>query len=368
MSAVDRPLEWFPTQRAMWGLPSRKRPHQPDVLNLKSCELLQPRVLDWFQERLTALRASEIVAYPTCQAAIGAVAGYFDRPTSEVMLSPGTDHAIRVLCEALCAPAGRLVIADPHFDGWSRYATQYGFRLHAVAMPDRSPMTVTALVDAMHDGGQAVVVLTQPDGITGQLYGRDEVAELAAAVEAHGSVLVLDTCYLAFADGGASTVTTGRNVVRINSFSKSFGLAGARVGAVLADPPMIGYLARWSADGMISGLSLRLLILALDDPATFAAAWHEVWAARAALDAGLTESFPEWRSRPSGANFVAFDLPPDDARDVHATLLSSGIRTRLLSGLPGFPGGIRISSPSLDAVDRVLAATPFTRTRGEAMT
>jgi histidinol-phosphate aminotransferase len=364
VNTVDPPLEWFPTQRAMWRLPSRQRPHQPDVLNLKSCELLQPRVLDWFQERLTALRASEIVAYPTTQAAIGAVAGYCDRPTNEVMLSPGTDHAIRVVCEALCAPAGRLVIADPHFDGWSRYATQYGFRLHAVAMPDHSPMTVAALVDAMHDGGQAVVVLTQPDGITGQLYGRDEVAELAAAVEAHGSVLVLDTCYLAFADGGASTITTGRNVVRINSFSKSFGLAGARVGAVLADPPMLDYLARWSAEGMISGLSLRLLILALDDPATFDAAWNEVRVARGVLEAGLAE----WRSRPSGANFVAFDLPPDDARDVHASLLSSGIRTRLLSGLPGFPGGIRISSPSLVAVDRVLAATPFTRTRGEAMT
>lgn len=352
----------------MWQLPTRARPYQPDVLNLKSCELLQPRVQQWFQARLGSLSAADIVSYPTCQAAIGAVAEHVDRPLNEVLLTPGTDHAIRVVSEALCAPAGRLVIADPHFDRWARYAAQFGFQLDAVPMPDSAPMSVAALIERLRAGGQAVVVLTQPDSITGQLYRRDEVAELAGAAEAHGSVLVLDTCYLAFADDGADTVVSGRNIVRINSFSKSLGLAGGRVGAVLADPSVIDYLARWCADGMISGLSLQLLILALADPATFGAAWAEVRAARTALGDGLTETLPGWQARPSGANFVAFDASPDSAADVHDALLSAGIRTRLLSGLPGFPGGIRIATPSIGAADRVLAAIPSVRTRSEAVT
>jgi histidinol-phosphate/aromatic aminotransferase/cobyric acid decarboxylase-like protein len=345
----------------MWQIPPRERSYQPDELNLKSCELLQPRVLEWYQEQIAALRASDVVAYPLCRDTRVAVAEHFGRRPDQVLLFPGTDHAIRVLSEALCAPAGRLVIADPHFDRWSRSALQYGFRLDPVPMPDRAPLRVSALVDRLRGGGQAVLVVTQPDSITGQLYRREEVEELARAAEAHGSLLVLDTCYLAFAENGADTVASigsRRNVVRINSFSKSLGLAGGRIGAVLADPSLIDYLARWDADGMITGLSLRLLRRALGNLPVFEAAWAEVRAARAALGQGLTEAHAGWNARPSGANFVAFDAPPDGAADVYDALFSHGIRTRLLSGLPGFPGGIRIATPCPAAVDRVLAAAP----------
>jgi len=361
VSAVGPLSEWFPTRREMWRLSPHERFYRPDELNLKSCELLQPRVHQWFQDRIGSVPASDVVAYPLCQDARAAVAGHFGRRPDEVLLSPGTDHAIRVVSEALCAPAGRLVISDPHYESWSRYAVQYGFHLDAVPMPERAPVDVAALIDRLRGGRQAVLVLTQPDGITGQLYRREEVAEVARAAEAHGSLLVLDTCYLAFAEGGADTVApvaARRHVVRINSFSKSLGLAGARIGAVLADPSVIDYLARWRADGMIAGQSLRLLRLALDDMAVFQAAWAEVRAARAALGHSLTGALPGWQARPSGTNFVAFDTPPDSAADVHASLSSGGIRTRLLSGLPGFPGGIRIATPSTTAVDRVLAAVP----------
>lgn len=371
MNAVCPALEWFPTQRVMWELAPRERIYKPDELNLKSNELLQPAVEQWVRERLWALSASDVVAYPLCQAARGAVARHFGRRPDEVLLTPGTDHAIRVVSEALCAPAGRLVVADPHFESWSRYAVQYGFRVDAVEMPCRAPMDVAALVDRLRGGGQAVVVLTQPDGITGQLYRRDEVEYLAGAAEAHGSLLVLDTCYLAFAEHGADTVATvgsRRNVLRVNSFSKSLGLAGARVGAVLGDPSMVDYLSRWCADGMITGLSLRLLMMALDDLGVFGAAWAEVRAARAALGRGLADALPGWVARPSGANFVAFDASPESAVDVHAALLSDGIRTKLLSGLPGFPGGIRISTPSATAADRVLAAALTGARRSEAVT
>jgi histidinol-phosphate aminotransferase len=349
--------DWFPTHRAVWQLSPRERFYRPDELNLKSCELLQPRVQAWHRERIGTLADSDVVAYPLTQAARAAVADHFGRDTDEVLLFPGTDHAIRVVSEALCAPAGRLVIADPHYDGWSYAAVQHGFQLDAVPMPERAPMRVDALTDRLRAGGQAVLVLTQPDSITGQLYSREEVAELSRTVAEHGSLLVLDTCYLAFVEDGADTVATGRHVVRINSFSKSLGLAGARIGALLADPSVVDYLARWRPDDMLTGPSLRLLALALGDPAVFEAAWAEVRAARAALDRGLTGALPGWRARPSGANFVAFDAAPDSAAEVHAALASQGIRTRLLSGVPGFPGGIRIATPSSAAVNRVLAST-----------
>jgi histidinol-phosphate aminotransferase len=358
MTSPDAAVAWFPSVPSVWRRSPPHRGHRPGQLNLKSCELLQDGVLGWYTEQLRALSAVEVVEYPLCEAARAAVAGHFDRPADEVLLSPGTDHAIRVVCEALCAPAGRLVIADPRFDSWTYYADQFGFQLDAVPMPYRAPLGIGSLIDRLYAGGPSVLVVTQPDSITGHCYSRDEIDVLARVTAAHGSLLVLDTCYLAFAMDGEDTVTVAsehRHVLRINSFSKSFGLAGARVGALLATATITDYLRRWYSEGMITGLSLRLLVSALAEGAVFPTALAEVRAARVMLSKQLPAASPGLIARPAAGNFVTFDGEPADVDAAHRRLLAAGVRTRSLTGLTGFSGGIRIATPSLPAVHRVLA-------------
>ncbi|MFB7629970.1 aminotransferase class I/II-fold pyridoxal phosphate-dependent enzyme [Streptomyces sp. NPDC056149] len=348
--------DWFPTAAGVWDLAPRSRNHVAGQLNLKSCELLHPAVAQWHADRLGKLSSATAVEYPLTDPYRDAVAAHFGQDPARVLLTPGSDHAIQLVCEALAAPAGRLVIARPHFDSWSRCATRFGFRLDGVDMPHRAPMAVTSLIDRLLSGPPSVLVITQPDSITGQLYTRAQLTQAVAAAHRHGSVVVIDTCYLAYADDEESTLQglqTWDNVLRINSFSKSHGLAGARLGAVLAQPSVIDYLARWAPDGMLSHASLALLEHALAEPAVFHTARAEVRTARAALARGVEETLPGWSARPTQANFVAFDAEPDDAARVCAALLADGIRTRLLNAEPGFSGGLRIATPSLAAVRRV---------------
>ncbi len=176
--------------------------------------------------------------------------------------------------------------------------------------------------------------------------------------------MVVDTCYLAYADDGEATLQgldAWDNVLRINSFSKSHGLAGARIGAVLAHSSITDYLARWAPDSMLSHVSLALLERALAEPALFHTVRAEVRAARTELAHRAERLLPGWSARATQANFVAFDAEPDDARRVYEALLADGIRTRALTGEPGFSGGLRVATPSLAAVRRVtdvLAALP----------
>ncbi|MFH9657074.1 aminotransferase class I/II-fold pyridoxal phosphate-dependent enzyme [Streptomyces sp. NPDC017248] len=367
--APDRPLaEWFPTTPAMRTLRPRRRDHVPGQLNLKSCELLHPAVERWYADQLGRLGPATVVQYPLTGPARDAVAAHFGQDPARALLTPGSDHAIHLVAEALAAPAGRLVVARPHFDSWSTCAVRFGFRLDGVDMPHRAPMDVDPLIERLRSGPPAVLVITQPDSITGQSYTRAQLTRAVAAAHRHGSVLVVDTCYLAYARDGESTVRelpAWDNAVRINSFSKSHGLAGARIGAVLAPEPIIDYLARWSPDGMLSHLSLALLERALAEPEVFRSARAEVRTARAELARAVEETLPGWSARPTQANFVAFDAGPDDAERAYAALLEGGIRTRLLRDVPGFSGGLRIATPSRSAVRRVtdvLAALPA-RTR-----
>ncbi|MEV0261231.1 aminotransferase class I/II-fold pyridoxal phosphate-dependent enzyme [Streptomyces sp. NPDC050617] len=348
--------DWFPTAPAAWALGPRSRNHVAGQLNLKSCELLHPAVARWHADQLGRLAPAAVVEYPLTGPARDAVAAHFGQDPARVLLTPGSDHAISLVCEALAAPAGRLVVARPHFDSWSRCAARLGFRLDGVDMPHRAPMDTAALTERLLSGPPAVLVLTQPDSITGQLCTREQLLRAVLAAHRHGSVVVVDTCYLAYADDGEATVQgleEWDNVLRINSFSKSHGLAGARVGAVLAQPSVVDYLSRWAPDSMLSHVSLALLERALAEPEVFRTARAEVRAARAELTRDVERLLPLWSARPTQANFAAFDAEPDDAARVHKALLADGIRTRLLTGEPGFSGGLRVATPSLAAVRRV---------------
>lgn len=354
VGAIDR----FPTLSSVRELDVRRRDHEPGQLNLKSCELLHPAVVEWSRRALATVDPLDVVAYPLVDEARGAVAGLFGRSTDEVLLTPGTDYAIRIVSEGLCAPAGRLVVAATHYESWTRYATHYGFRLDAVTPAPGGAMDLERLAERLVGGPRAVVVVTNPDGCSGQLFGRAELDRLAATVASHGSVLVVDTCYLAFAADGEATVEGLRgapHVVRIQSFSKSFGLAGARVGAVLADPSVVSYLSRWYPEGIVNGAALTLLVAAIRDVAMFRDVWADVRRQRAALAESLPTTGLGLAPRPSGANFVTFDGDPATTDALYRDLLSSGIRTRLLNGLPGFDGSIRIATPDASAVDRVVA-------------
>ncbi|WP_399096244.1 aminotransferase class I/II-fold pyridoxal phosphate-dependent enzyme [Streptomyces sp. BBFR2] len=363
-----RVREWFPTADAMWQLQPRRRRHVPGQLNLKSCELLHPDVERWHADALGRLRPGAVVEYPLAGPATDAVAAHFGQDPGRVLLTPGSDHAVQLVAEALAAPSGRLVVARPHFDGWTTCATRFGFRLDGVDLPHRAPQGVAPLVERLLAGAPGVLVLTQPDSITGHLYTAGELERAVAAAHGHGSVVVVDTCYLAYAEGGEATVRAlpeWDNALRINSFSKSHGLAGARLGAVLGEESMIDYLARWSPDGPLSHVGLALLERALAEPAVFRAARAEVRTARAELAAAVERTLPGWSARPTAANFVAFDAEPEEAGRVYTALLDAGIRTRLLNGEPGFSGGLRVATPSRSAVARVtdvLAGLPA-RTR-----
>ncbi|MFI0898199.1 pyridoxal phosphate-dependent aminotransferase [Streptomyces sp. NPDC020983] len=336
-----------------------QRGHLPGHLNLKSCELLSPAVGELHARTLRDLDPSAVVEYPLVDEVRRTVAERFGRSPEDVLLTPGTDHAIQLVCEAFVRPAGRLVIASPHFDAWTRACVRLGTEVDAEPQPHGGTVGVGPLIARMRAKGPCVVAVTQPDSITGHCYRREEIAELSSAAADHGSLLVVDTCYLAFDESGEQTVAAlagEGHALRIQGFSKSFGLAGARVGAVLGDESLIDHLARWNVEGMVSGPALALLAGALRAPGVFTAAYAEVAAARELLSSGLAQAEPGCVARPSAANFVAFDAPEETAARITFTLAAAGIRIRSLNGLEGFAGGVRIATPSLAAVRSVLGA------------
>jgi cobalamin biosynthetic protein CobC len=180
-------------------------------------------------------------------AARAAACGYYR--TGEIMPLPvpGTQAAIQLL-PRLAGAKRRAAIFGPTYGEYARVLKAAGFVVDPVARAD----------DLAAAHGIAVVV--NPNNPTGRLFAPDEVLAMAAAMRPHGGLLVVDE---AFGDlepeaSVAPHVAAKDNLVVFRSFGKFFGLAGLRLGFVVAGASITASLREWLGPWAVSGPALAV--------------------------------------------------------------------------------------------------------------
>jgi cobalamin biosynthetic protein CobC len=172
---------------------------------------------------------------------------------ARVVATPGTECALRLLPQLVNLRAA--VIVGPtygsHADAWTRAGA----------------LTQTIELDDVHASATRAVCLTivNPNNPDGRVVERPQLLELHASLSTHGGLLVVDE---AFADvapdvsvaAAAGTSVAGQLVV-LRSFGKFFGLAGLRLGFIVAATPLVaairGLIGEWpvSSDAIAAGLA-----------------------------------------------------------------------------------------------------------------
>jgi histidinol-phosphate aminotransferase len=195
-----------------------------------------------------------------------------------------------------------------------------------------------------------VTFVCSPNNPTGNAQTLGMIRAVADA--SHGLVIV-DEAYVDF--GGETAlplVAEHPNVAVVRTFSKSFALAGARIGYVLAAPDVVGDLERVRLPYHLSALTQTAALVAL----------RHSDEALAALDALRTERDRIVRELtriegvtvfPSQANFVLF-RPPGDASEVWRRLLDRGVLVRDLTQV--VDGSLRVTAGTTHEVDLFLKA------------
>jgi histidinol-phosphate aminotransferase len=188
----------------------------------------------WLLGPVTAALAG-LARYPDPAPARAAVAGRHGRSPDEVLLTAGAAEAFVLLARAL--PARRAVVVHPQFTEPEAALRAAGRPVERVLLPPPFRLDA-ALVPADAD----LVVVGNPTNPTSVLHPAAELARLARP----GRVLVVDE---AFADTvpGEPESLAGRadlpGLVVVRSFTKTWGLAGLRVGYLLAAPDLVVRLA-----------------------------------------------------------------------------------------------------------------------------
>jgi histidinol-phosphate aminotransferase len=307
-----------------------------------------PQPPAWLQARLQAALTG-LAAYPRPDAARSAVAARHWRDPAQVLLTNGAAEAFTLLARGLRPRLAACV--HPSFtapEAALRAAGQPVARVLLRPPFDLDPGLVPADAD--------LVVVGNPTNPTARLHPVEVLERLVRP----GRVLVVDE---AFADavGGEPATLAARTdlpgLVVVRSLTKTWGLAGLRVGYLLANPKLVAQLASAQPPWPLNSLALEALIACSQPDAV---AWADVQARRTAeWRAGLAaalDDLPGVTVVPGGqAPFLLLQVR--DAAAVRARLRGLGIAIRRGDTFPGLgPDWLRVAVAAPEHHPRILDA------------
>lgn len=207
---------------------------------------------DWLLEVL-ARGLHDLAAYPDPAVATAAVAARHGRPVDEVLLTAGGAEAFTLLARALRpgADVRRAVVVHPQFTEPEAALRQAGHHVERLLLraADGFALDPRAVPDDAD-----LVVLGNPTNPTSALHPAGTVRALARP----GRVLLVDEAFMDAVPGESGSVAAEQlhGVVVVRSLTKTWGLAGLRVGYVLAEPAMVARLAAEQPPWSVSSLAL----------------------------------------------------------------------------------------------------------------
>jgi histidinol-phosphate aminotransferase len=253
---------------------------------------------------------------------------------ANVMVGAGIDGLLGDLVRLLVAPGTPVVACRCSYPTFAYHVTGFGGVLHEA--PRRGDAAdPEALAQVARSAGAALVYLANPDNPMGSWLPAGEVMALAAALP-EGCLLCLDEAYADFAPPAALPRLDGSDgrIMRMRTFSKAHGLAGARIGYALGEPDLIAAFDRVRNHFGVSRIAQAGALAALADADWLADVVGRTSAARTRLARIARRHGLE--PLPSATNFVTMDCGRDGsfARSLVRELGEGGIFVRMPFAAP----------------------------------
>ena len=277
---------------------------------------------------------------------VAALARHHGLDPARVVAGNGSDELIDLLIRARAVPGRHNVVTfRPCFSIYALQTRFCGVELRQAPLKEDFSFDYEALLGLV-DADTVLVFVTTPDNPSGYCPPVAELAKLAQALPA-ACLLVLDEAYMDFAEDESAhsllpELDAFPNAAVLRTFSKSFGLAGLRLGYALLPPQLAGYLWRVRLPFSVNILAEEAGLAALDDTVFREESLRVVRNGRETLSRELRGL--GCRVWPSQANFLMFRPPAGSppAPELFEHLLRRGIIIRPLAGY-GLPDLLRVS-------------------------
>jgi histidinol-phosphate aminotransferase len=291
---------------------------------------------------------------PVCARLRGAAAARFGVTADQVLAGNGSDDCLTILYRGFLEPGDKVACPWPTYGLYDTLATLQGAEL--VRVPFRQSARRWDLPPELGRQRAKMIILANPNNPSGTLVPADELRRVCDATP--GAVVVVDEAYVDFALGAGIDASLlpylaeHPNLVVLRTMSKSYSLAGARLGLLFAAAPLVTELMKVKDSYNVNAVTQAIGVAALEDRSYHEQCVRQTLDQRARLEREL-ESIG-WTWPESAANFLLCEIG-ERAEEVYNALKQEGLLVRWWKA-PELRTKIRISVGNPDENDHLLAA------------
>ncbi len=239
---------------------------QEGLVHLNRNERLEP-LPQWFMDHVRRSLVSALLTdYPVTDGLYRQLSGWLDVPESHLLLTAGSDAAIKALYQAYVRSGDTVVMLEPSYAMFSVYARMFQARAAQVTFNESLELDTAQLLESVVPGVR-LVIIANPNQPTGTLLPQDVLRRLVERTGAVGALLAVDEAYYPFSRTTVLPwIKEVPHLAVTRTFSKAAGLAGLRIGFVAAPPEIIGNLYKVRSVHDVNSVAIRCASQVLAHP------------------------------------------------------------------------------------------------------
>lgn len=221
---------------------------------------------DFVDDVLKEITPEFLAIYPEPDRFLKKYAKYIGADYENVLTTNGSDMAIRYLLEVFCEKGKEVVTVTPSFEMYAVNCSILGLMHKAVSYAEDLSIDVDKIMEAISDETD-IVVLLNPNNPVGNVYTEEELERIVDKADQSGAIVIIDEAYHYFyKDTFLSYALNRNNVVVLRTFSKLFSMAACRLGIIISNPEIIGYVKKSRLTFEVNAIALLFAERLVDHP------------------------------------------------------------------------------------------------------
>lgn len=257
-----------------------------------------------------------------------------------IFLGVGSDEAVDLLMRIFCEPGEDSIITTPPTYGMYKVCANINnLNIKEVLLTDSFQLQPEKIIDIADDQTK-VLFLCSPNNPTANNLKQTDLLKL---VTKFPGIVVVDEAYIDFSgqESMAGLVQQYPNLVVLQTFSKSLGMAGIRLGIAISNPQIISYLMKVKAPYNINKLTANTALDAFDNMELVKFNIQKIKEEKEYVAEQLDHAEEVEKVYPSDANFLLFKI--QNAQEVYRKLADRGVIVRYRGNEPLCENCLRVT-------------------------
>jgi len=324
-----------------------------DKVRLDKNERLAKFNIDFWNRVITKIRQEHILAYPEVEPFYVKLANFLGVTKENLMVTAGSDFAIKLAFELFVNHGDEVISIDPTFAMVDVYSELYNVKKIKIGYDSNLNLDINKLMDSINEK-VSLIIIANPNSPTGTYINNNTLETILKKAKNFSIPVLIDEAYYGFCPHTAiDLLKSYNNLIITRTFSKSAGLAGLRIGYIVAASDLARLLYKFRPMYEVNSIAVLFASEMLDN-------WEFVDEYIKATAEGKKYLIKELRAlsfdtMDTYTNFIHVNLGTNREK-ILTGFKRNGILVKGPLGVKGFDGYTRISVGHIDEMKKIIGS------------